>query len=212
MTGDADAPDDVDVAWVVGLANPAGGTFIFDTEAQAESYIDDVERPSAAVKAEVVGDGEEPVTRGVDGAVTSFSTDVSDVHRYQHVEAHLCKGCHETFEAGDDLVAVTDGYMTRDGAFNTNDMLFWHGECFPGVPAGGGGGDGEKTVLREYTTGTGEVKRAVTGPHPVEAAYTGETADIATGLCVYEERKTAAGWVFDDELGWVSEGTDGESE
>ena len=52
------------------------------------------------------------------------------VERYPYVRVHLCNGCKEGFEAGDELVSLTDGYADENEDYEVENRRFWHLECW----------------------------------------------------------------------------------
>lgn len=54
-----------------------------------------------------------------------------DNPRYQHVLIHLCESCGGAFEAGDEVVSLSDGFVDENTHFDVNNRRFWHRRCFP---------------------------------------------------------------------------------
>lgn len=50
---------------------------------------------------------------------------------YQHVQIHLCQKCKDGFEAGDEVVSLSDGNVDTDVSYDVNNRRFWHRDCFP---------------------------------------------------------------------------------
>lgn len=76
----------------------------------------------------MTGDNSTPESDG--DAVNS----VRGSSRYQHVRIHLCESCGDGFQAGDEVVSLSDGYVDENEDYDVSNRRFWHRDCFsPGV-------------------------------------------------------------------------------
>lgn len=67
-----------------------------------------------------------------------------DSSRYRHVRIHLCESCGDGFEAGDEVVSLSDGYVDEHQDYDVSNRRFWHRDCFTPADIGSTTGSTER--------------------------------------------------------------------